>query len=108
MLEIRRDADLAQKAIGAEHRAELRIEDLERDAAVVLDVAREIDGGHAAATDLAIESVRVAQRALELIEDVAHSAAGSDALMYRRVDASGRSLVVILSEAKDLLSSARE
>ena len=57
MLQIGGDADLAEESFDAEHGAELGIEHLERDAAVVLDVAREVHGGHAAAPDLALDGV---------------------------------------------------
>src|SRR5262249_34475005 len=42
MLKIRRDANLAQEALGAEHRAELGIEHFERDGSGMFDVACEI------------------------------------------------------------------
>ena len=61
MLQAGGDANLAEESLGAEDGAELGIEDLERDAPVVLDVARQVDGGHAAAPDLAIEDVRGAE-----------------------------------------------
>ena len=57
MLQIRRDPDLGQKPLGAEHRAELRLQHLERDLAVVLEVVREVDGRHAAGADLALDQV---------------------------------------------------
>ena len=57
VLEIRGDSDLAQESLDAEHGAELRIEDLERDEAVVLEIAREEDRRHAAATDLTLDRV---------------------------------------------------
>ena len=56
MLQVRRDLDLGEESLGAEHGAELGVEHLERDVAVVSDVAREIDGGHAARADLALDA----------------------------------------------------
>ena len=50
-------ADLAEESLGAEDGPELRTQELERDAAVVADVACEVDGRHAAPTDLAIDVV---------------------------------------------------
>ena len=47
--------DLAQKALGAERGGELGLEHLERDRAAVLEVAGEVDRGHAAAAELALE-----------------------------------------------------
>ena len=49
MLQIRGDADLGEESLDAEHRAELGVEHLERDVAVVPDVAREVHRRHAAA-----------------------------------------------------------
>jgi hypothetical protein len=60
MLEIRRDADLAQESFAAEHGAELRIEDLEGDEAIVLVIARKEDRCHAAAAELALDRVCLA------------------------------------------------
>ena len=57
MLQVRGDADLAQKPLDAEHRAELGVEHLERDVALVPEVAREVDGRHAAGADLALDGV---------------------------------------------------
>ncbi len=57
MLELRRQPDLALKPLGAERRGELRVQDLERDGAIVLVVDGEIDRGHAAATELALDPV---------------------------------------------------
>ena len=41
------------------------MEDLERDRAIVLEVMREVDRGHATAPELALERVAVGQRGLE-------------------------------------------
>ena len=72
MLQRGRHANLTQKPLGAEHRAELGVEHFERNAALVLLVAREKHGGHAAASDLAIDRVRLAERALELVLQSRH------------------------------------
>ena len=89
VLEVRGDLDLAEEPLDAEHGAELRIEHLERDVAIVLEVAREIDGRHAAAPDLALENVRGSKGFLELREEVAHQLAreGADPDGARGVDA---------------------
>ena len=68
MLEVCRDADLAQKALDAEHGAELGVEHLQCDRPVVLHVAREIDGGHSAAADLALDRVAVRERDAQRVE----------------------------------------
>ena len=65
MLEIRRDLDLGQKALGAENDAQLGFEDLDGDTAVVFDVAGEIHGGHAPGADLALDDIPVGERARE-------------------------------------------
>ena len=57
MLQVGRDLDLGEEAIHAEHRAELGLEHLERDLALVLDVLREVDGRHAAFAELALDGV---------------------------------------------------
>ena len=72
MLEVRRDLDLGEEPLDAEHGAELRVEHLERDVAVVLEVAREVDGGHAAAADLALDGVAIGERRVELGDGVDH------------------------------------
>ena len=50
MLELRRNLDLAQEASDAYGRGEALAKHLERDLALVLQVAREVHGGHAAAS----------------------------------------------------------
>ena len=61
MLEPGRGLDLAQEALRAEHRAEFGVEHLERDGPLVPDVASEVHGRHAAAPELALELVAVAE-----------------------------------------------
>ena len=61
MLEPGGELDLALEALGAERGGELGEEDLEGDRAVVAEVVREIDGGHAAAAELALEGVAVGE-----------------------------------------------
>ena len=62
MLEARRDADLAAKAIRPERVRDLGAQHLERDHAVVLEVAREEDRRHPAAAELVLDRVAVRQR----------------------------------------------
>ena len=57
MLQVGGDLELGQEALDAEHRAELRVEDLHRNTAVVTQVAREVHRSHAAAADLAVNGV---------------------------------------------------
>ena len=65
MLEVRRRADLGEEAIGADRRGELRPEHLERHQPVVAEVARQVDGRHAAGAELVLERVAVGERSRE-------------------------------------------
>jgi hypothetical protein len=55
------ELDLAEKALGAEGAGQLGVEHLEGDGAVVAEVLREVDGGHAATSELADQAVTVGQ-----------------------------------------------
>ena len=66
------ELDLAQEALGAERIGELGVEHLERDRAVVPEVLREPDRGHAAAAELALERVTVRQRFPEDRDRIRH------------------------------------
>ena len=68
MLEICGDGYLREESLGAEHRAELGLENLERDFALVPDVSREVDGGHFAGADLALDGVAIREGGLEGFE----------------------------------------
>ena len=70
MLQIRRDADLAEEPLAAKHRAELWVEHFERDETLVFDVAGEIDGRHPAPPELAFDRVRRRERAPELVQSL--------------------------------------
>jgi hypothetical protein len=61
MRELRRDPNLAQETLGAEHRAELRVEHLDCDVAPVANVARKVDTSHTATTNLALDAVALVQ-----------------------------------------------
>ena len=50
-----------EEALGAERGGELGAQDLDGDVAIVLEVVREIDGGHAARAELALDAVAVGQ-----------------------------------------------
>ena len=54
-------ADLTEEALGTDAPGEVGEQDLEGDEPVVAEVAGEVDGSHAAATELALEHVAVAQ-----------------------------------------------
>ena len=55
------EADLALEPVGAERGGQLGVQHLERDRAVVLEVLGQVDRGHAAAPELAVERVAVGQ-----------------------------------------------
>ena len=56
------ESDLALEALGPERGGELGVEHLERDRPLVPEVVGEVDGGHAAAAELALEGVAVGER----------------------------------------------
>lgn len=58
-------ADLMQEAFGTQSRRQLRVEDLEGDQPFVPKVAGEIDHGHAAPAELALDVVAVTQGILK-------------------------------------------
>ena len=60
MLEPRQDLDLAQEALGGFAGDDLRAQDLDRDGAVVLAVARQIHHRHPAPAQLSVDGVAVA------------------------------------------------
>ena len=57
--------DLAAEAVGAHRHGERGPEHLERHGPLVLEVLRQVDRGHAAASELALEGVAAAQSVLE-------------------------------------------
>ena len=68
MGERRGDPDLAGEPVGAEQRAELGPEHLDRHLAVVLEVVGQVDRGHAAAAELALEGVAAREGGGEDVE----------------------------------------
>ena len=65
MLQPGGEPDLALEPLGPEGGGELGVEHLERDRAVVPEVLGEVDRGHAAAAELALERVAALQRFTE-------------------------------------------
>ena len=61
MLEVRRRLDLGEETLAADDGRQLRLEDLERHAAVVPDVIGQVHGRHAAGAQLSLDTVTVAQ-----------------------------------------------
>src|SRR5262249_51158646 len=89
MRELRRDADLAHEALGAEHRGERRVEQLECDAPIVTDIARDEDGRHGASADLSLYDVASGEGGVELGEQV-HAANGEVTKILPRALAPGQ------------------
>ena len=67
--------DLAQEALGADGCGDLGVEHLDGHLAVVLEVVGEEHGGHAAATDLALDSVAIRQSVLQMLQQLIQGAA---------------------------------
>src|SRR6185312_12040388 len=65
MLQVGGEADLSLEPFRSKCRRKVRVEHLERHQAVVLEVTSEEYGGHAPATELALEYVAAAQPTLE-------------------------------------------
>ena len=61
MAEVGGGLDLAEEALGAERRRQLGPQHLDGDLAVVLEVLGEIDRGHAALAELALDAVAIAE-----------------------------------------------
>jgi hypothetical protein len=57
-----RGLDLAAEALGSEGEAQLGMEQLQRHRSLVLEILGQIDRGHTAAPELALERVLVAER----------------------------------------------
>ena len=63
MLEVGGGLDLGEEPLGADHGGQLGPQHLDRHLAVVPEVLRQVDGGHAARAELALEAVAVGQSA---------------------------------------------
>jgi hypothetical protein len=61
VLEIGDDPDFTEESLRTQRRGELGAEDLERDLALVAQVAGEIDSGHAALSQLTLELITISQ-----------------------------------------------
>jgi len=65
VLEAGRQPDLPQKAIGPHARGERGVEDLEGDGPVVPEVGGQVDGRHAAAAQLPLDAVAIAEGGIQ-------------------------------------------
>ena len=75
MLQPRRRTDLGQEPLAPERRAEVRVEDLDGDVAIVLEVVREIHGRHPARAELSLDPISGGEGVRQARGDVAHGAA---------------------------------
>src|SRR5690242_895970 len=64
MLEASRKLDLALEPLGAQGGSELRVEDLQRDKAVVPEIPSQVDNGHPPAAEFTLDRVAAARAAL--------------------------------------------
>ncbi len=69
MLQIGRRPDLGEEPLGADHGGQLRLQHLDRDLAVVLEVLGQVHRGHAAGPELALDAVAVGEGGGEPIGD---------------------------------------
>ena len=60
-------ADLAEEALAGDRLRELRVKDLDRDVAIVLEIAREVDRRHAARAELALDAIPVGESRVEAV-----------------------------------------
>ena len=70
MLQPGGEANLAEKAVGTQACGDLRVQHLEGDRPIVLEVLHQIDRGHAPAAELALDAVAVGQRGRQLAHSV--------------------------------------
>ncbi len=62
MLKISGELDLTKKSFSAECGATFRVEDLERDASMIPDVFRGVDGRHTASADDALDAIPLGEQ----------------------------------------------
>ncbi len=68
MVELGGELDLSLEPLGAHRGRQLGVQHLDGDVALVPEVVREEDGGHAAGAQLALDAVAIPQRVLQLLE----------------------------------------
>ena len=66
--------DFAQEPLGTDHGGELGAEHLDGDLAVVLEIVGEVDGGHAALPQFALEAVAVGHGTGQALAGIGHRA----------------------------------
>ena len=80
MLQSREQANLTRETLAASGRAELGMQDLEGDRAVVTQVARAVDGGHATATELSLDCVSTREWCVWVRDCVVHALPAAELL----------------------------
>src|SRR5512133_1279620 len=65
MLQTRGRSDLSQESFAAERRAEIRMQNLYGDVAIVFEIVCQIHRRHAAGADLAIDAITISHRSGE-------------------------------------------
>ncbi len=79
VLEPRSCPDLRKKAVAAQRGTQVGVQHLDGDIAFVADVVREVDRGHAALTEFALDAVAIGQRGGEACESLSHRALVAEA-----------------------------
>ena len=72
MLQVGGRLDLVQEPVGADDGRQVRLQHLEGDAAVMTLVVSEVDGGHAAHTELALDAIAARQGRREMLSPGCH------------------------------------
>jgi hypothetical protein len=75
MLQACRRADLGQEPVAPERRTQVRVQDLDGDVAVVLEIVREIHRRHSTGTELPLDAIAVGERVRQPRAAIAHGAA---------------------------------
>ena len=73
VLQLGRDADLAQESLGAHGRRDVGIQHLDGHLALVAAVPRQIHVRHAATAQLPLDDVAVAEGLLDVVEEIGHA-----------------------------------
>ena len=74
MLQVGGGLDLLEEPLGADHRGEVRMEHLDGDLAVVFEVVRQPDRGHAAGAELALDAIAAGEGGGETSRGVSQGA----------------------------------
>ena len=84
MLEVRGDLDLGQEPLAAQDGGELGVKQLDRHAPAMAQVLGEIDGGHPALAELALDPIAVGDGGCETRDGVGRWGLGQRSFMRTR------------------------